>query len=1399
MNSAQYELNNHRLPNNSSFSPTNNHMSNGTAAISGTPQNNEDSDSDIEVLKEVRPPPKPPARKPVPIASKPTSPLDAANRAQLNQVAQRVAPGGSGGAGGSYAFYANNGQPTIHILNGNYENSQPATQVNIQMTPIIVNQQQHSPSTNMHMVSAPPQRSQNQMARGPNQNRMPPPPPPQSASQYYTTSSGHHSQMQQGTTSSHNVQFHQSRRHAFPSNETYQCNQQPKTNNRVGSNLGAPSQILQTPSSNKAMTIAQQQQHSRSLQNGSGGAASSSGGADQNPLWKGVHQLGKQRYTKDDVIRIVKEKGMNCFYAVRKDFSSAINQSHRSSVNSFKCHFLTSHDRRTCSENFPVNMLYMNHIDSHFWKSETLQSDIHTTTCKSCFMRFPNQETLKTHMDFFHSSALDGSGVQFACHLCDYTFSKSEIYMRHMFELHEICETPYHCRICQFSTSFYSQLVSHFRSEHQNTKWFLCRFCFGVYSTAEQFCEHMRDHLPRKNNVKCTKCRLIFVKQASISQTGILPGDNWTQNEHQRLHHSGLAKLTQDDVFMVTSFGTAPNLVMNPQNQIHSAPLGSSSQFQVRPNSGLDTAMMRPIGRAPFNQFVARQRSNFPPRLSVNQAPGQVNVRRMPVISGTSGANEPSMYRQEPPAFRGQTPTIPRPPVFSGTQNLPAPHFDPLRGRFVIDTEAPSIPNYRAKGTHRVPNPRNMAMTIMQQHANRPRHPVRMPRMGVPSVPPPPMQPPPSQPVTQNKAPSSGKSTPDVMVSVKAGWTVFLKFDGGFAKVRGKMKLWRAGLLDRCIECGSYLNEPNRHFTRLMDCKMCPYSTYCPRAAINHFGMKHGVPKWDTKAIKEPDGMFTDMDCKLDDGEMMKCFCGFESESGTKFASHVYFCRFGECDLPQKDKPLSLPDGGTMKHSNEKFMIQSIPAPAIAISSLGKSYTERHAKRTRKPTAKTATMLQDSNSNVHVPKIAHDVESNTYSAPRNTNAAYDQHHSQLNSSWQQFGGQHAPNSLGFETITTSEFTRLVQNQTQATSAMNGNLIGNESEFQIQSEPFFEENLPVPIGDLDPSEFATVVPAAVPMNFNVLTGQEEAMKFDMSVFKVPAAETQDGARGKDMQNDEKAGSQDEDIEVVHEVSPLFDAVSVLPTELRTAVFDTLNTDRPKKDKEKPQEKESNVKETGASNQLEKTEKTIESLDKSEDSKLVSEKLDPNAKESSLLNQSEDIDKEPEDSNLGTGKTDSSSSKSDSLKRKSEHAESKVADSGNMPQVPEKLENALSNSKSTETKVIDMKPENSEKSQIEVKNSENTVTDLDDSAKQEEKSAASGILSLIAEAQVNAENETRSLPPPPRPVCGGFLSSFLSGPGKPKISSSGVPPKKKAKTLDATISNLLQKKNASNSEL
>ena len=121
MNSAQYELNNHRLPNNSSFSPTNNHMSNGTAAISGTPQNNEDSDSDIEVLKEVRPPPKPPARKPVPIASKPTSPLDAANRAQLNQVAQRVAPGRSGGAGGSYAFYANNGQPTIHILNGNYE------------------------------------------------------------------------------------------------------------------------------------------------------------------------------------------------------------------------------------------------------------------------------------------------------------------------------------------------------------------------------------------------------------------------------------------------------------------------------------------------------------------------------------------------------------------------------------------------------------------------------------------------------------------------------------------------------------------------------------------------------------------------------------------------------------------------------------------------------------------------------------------------------------------------------------------------------------------------------------------------------------------------------------------------------------------------------------------------------------------------------------------------------------------------------------------------------------------------------------------------------------------------------------------------------------------------------
>ncbi|XP_063711885.1 uncharacterized protein LOC134840123 isoform X2 [Symsagittifera roscoffensis] len=1174
---------------NASFASQNgssiNHQMNAPAVAQnqGHGQGGDDSDSDIEVLKEVMPVASRESRKNPQIAPKPTNQSGAIRphhcssgkpryqNPSSNPNATRVSPVGAN----SYSFYtgASRGTPTIQILNGSYESSQPATQVNIQMTPIILNQQQQlrsppSSAGNMHMMQQPP--------RGKNL-------PSPNASTYYSQSHATHS-----TAAANNVQFKQNQSRNSLSNETYQCNQ---TNNKSAN----------SSSSSSAVQVQRQQEKQ---------ANSSS---DQTALWSKVHKLlASGRYTRETVLSIVKEKGLNCFYAVRND-RTAIQSPYKNGQNNdvmnlFKCCFFETSDSRFCDENFSVNMLYMNHIDSHFWKSEFLQPDIHTTTCKSCFMRFPNHETLRTHVDFFHSNVVDHKGNSHACQICDYTFSKSEIYMRHMFELHEVCETPYKCRICNFATSFYAQLVSHFRNEHQNSKYFLCRFCFGVFTTPELFCEHMRDHLPRKNNVKCTKCRLIFVKQSSLPTTGDSLSEAGNQADHLRYHHQGLAKLTQEDMYSVMNSNAAPQMIMNNSTfSQNSVARSQQPREQLPANQGISLGFQNSISRPPTQPNIQRipgqlfgnqnRRPSLPASTwepnsiaqTVNRVASQgynhfqnsQSKERAQIVAN----NLMERYEKHGYARRNQ---FARAPVPYNPTRFERPSV-PVRPMHAL----PQMPTPVSQQAYRPPRQQPyQSLQLQNQTQQQFTGVAQLPRTGRPSSV--------VQPTNQTKGLNNtkyAKSTPDIMVTVKPGWTLFLKFDGGFAKVRGKMNLWRAGLLERCLECGSYVNEPNRHFTKLMDCKLCPYSTYCPRAAINHFGTKHGLSKWTTNLNTQPDSMFTDLDCKLDDGEKMKCFCGFESESGTKFASHVYFCRFGECDLPQKDKTVSLPDGGTMKHNNEKFTIKCLPSCAVAISSLGKSYTERPKKRIKagyvRSNCNSSVQIQPSPSKSVLPEVPNVVAEYNALQMRGNHSletpGFSKYESQA--TWKSNTSVEVakatktkpriPSVKGpdIEAITTSEFTRLSkQVDVNSSKTVHNTTQPSEETCENQLEASYDDLLPVPGDGMDSNEFAIIVPEAAPLNVNVLTGKEEQPIYPMDMFMVPARQEDDSPnKSRDQECGTVAQSPDsqDDIEVVHEVSPLFDAVSVLPAELRIAVCDTFTPDKPSYEKKTKPEKSNDV--------------------------------------------------------------------------------------------------------------------------------------------------------------------------------------------------------------------------------
>ena len=469
--------------------------------------------------------------------------------------------------------------------------------------------------------------------------------------------------------------------------------------------------------------------------------------------------------------------GMNCYYAIRPLANQHSSPGPPPGV-LYKCHFYCAEDSKSCNENFSSNMLYMNHIDSHFWKSEHLKVDIQVSTCRECFMRFPNKETLMTHTDFFHSKTVDANGKPYCCHICDYTFNKADIYLRHMFELHEVCETPYVCRVCNYSTSFFTNLISHFRNNHQNSTWFLCRFCLGTFSSPETFCAHIRQHLPRKNNVKCTKCRLIFVKQSS-PQCG---KEDFTQADHLRWQHQGLMKITQGDMKAIISSGALPNPTVGTLESRPVLPVASGGY--TAPN--------------PRHEFRRLPPNNYVPKRFKTQVP---EMRA-----------ESSSY----PAFRANNTTQPPVPRLVSSSNWQQ-NIGPRCANFAnrprqMISNLDSMP--RGMKDFRIPVATKSHLIV------------------------------PNSDTMSGEASVGNNATPDIVISIKPGWSAFVKFDGGFAKVRGKLKLWKLGLLERCLECGSYISEPNRHFSRLSLCRICDYSTYCPRAAVSHFGHAHGEPKW---------------------------------------------------------------------------------------------------------------------------------------------------------------------------------------------------------------------------------------------------------------------------------------------------------------------------------------------------------------------------------------------------------------------------------------------------------------------------------------------------------------------------------------------------------------------------
>ncbi|XP_037679644.1 zinc finger protein 280B [Choloepus didactylus] len=153
------------------------------------------------------------------------------------------------------------------------------------------------------------------------------------------------------------------------------------------------------------------------------------------------------------------------------------------------------------------NIKFMNHMKHHLelekQRSDSWESH---TTCQHCHRQFPTPFQLQCHIESVHIPQEPST----VCKICELSFETDQVLLQHMKDNHKPGEMPYVCQVCNYRSSAFTDVETHFRTCHENTKNLLCPFCLKVFKTASPYMCHYRGHW-EKNVHQCSKCRLQFL------------------------------------------------------------------------------------------------------------------------------------------------------------------------------------------------------------------------------------------------------------------------------------------------------------------------------------------------------------------------------------------------------------------------------------------------------------------------------------------------------------------------------------------------------------------------------------------------------------------------------------------------------------------------------------------------------------------------------------------------------------------------------------------------------------------------------------------------------------------------------------------------------------------------
>uniref|UniRef100_A0A6I8NF77 Zinc finger protein 280D n=1 Tax=Ornithorhynchus anatinus TaxID=9258 RepID=A0A6I8NF77_ORNAN len=161
----------------------------------------------------------------------------------------------------------------------------------------------------------------------------------------------------------------------------------------------------------------------------------------------------------------------------------------------------------SCLKILKNNIRFMNHMKHHLeLEKQSNESWENHTTCQHCYRQFPTPFQLQCHIESAHSP-YESSTI---CKICELSFDTEQILLQHMKDNHKPGEMPYVCQVCSYRSSSFSDVETHFRTAHENTKNLLCPFCLKVIKTGTPYMHHYMRH-QKKGVYRCTKCRLQFL------------------------------------------------------------------------------------------------------------------------------------------------------------------------------------------------------------------------------------------------------------------------------------------------------------------------------------------------------------------------------------------------------------------------------------------------------------------------------------------------------------------------------------------------------------------------------------------------------------------------------------------------------------------------------------------------------------------------------------------------------------------------------------------------------------------------------------------------------------------------------------------------------------------------